>query len=426
MTIAVIDADLDGTLVGLRTGEDATIVALGPGVGARDGDTVIDAEGMALVAPLVNGHTHAAMTLFRGYGSDVQLQEWLSHYIWPAEARLTDDHVYWGTRLAAMEMLRTGTTSIFDMYWHPAAVARACHDAGIRAHVGGPLFDGGDATRLPALQDDARRWLDEIRGAPGHGDRIVESLSPHATYTVSEASLRWLAEFAREEDVLLHMHFCETVREVDDFLAAHDGLSPTVFLDRCGLLHDKMLLAHGCVMTPDDYALAAERGATIVTNPASNLKLASGRIFPYAVAAGAGVPIGLGTDGASSNNSLDLFGDLKWFALLQKHEAYDPTVLPAAEALAVAQGRRAPLLGGRPLAVGEPADFLLVRTDLPQMTPGNVLDNLVYAGAGEAVDTVVVGGTVLVRGHRVLPTADGVTEADILREARRCAAEILD
>lgn len=424
MTLTVTNAERDGQRVGVRC-DEGRIVALGPEVAVEPGDEVLDAHGMSLVEPMVNGHAHAAMTIFRGYGSDVQLQEWLQHYIWPAEGRLTDEHVYWGTRLAAVEMLRGGATHFFDMYWRPSAVARAVNDAGVRASVGGPLFDGGDPAGLPAIKDQAAEWLDAVRSSPGHGTLVTESLSPHATYTVSAESLEWIAQYAKDEGVLVHIHFCETIREVDDFQAAHDGLSPTVYLDRLGLLHPDVILAHGCVMTRDDYALVAERGATIVTNPASNLKLASGRIFPYAVAAGEGVAIGLGTDGASSNNGLDLMADLKLFALLQKHEAYDPTVLPAHDALAVAQGRRSPVLGGTELAVGGRADFLLVRTDLPQMTPGDLVDNLVYAGAGEAIDTAVVNGVVLMEGRRVRPTADGVTEADVLSEARRCAHDLL-
>ncbi len=427
MPITVVNArrpESPETPIGIRV-DHSTIVDLGPSVTPEPGDEVIDAAGMYLMEPLVNGHTHAAMTLFRGYGSDLPLMDWLQTYIWPAEARLTDEQVYWGTRLAALEMIRCGTTHFFDMYWRPGVAAQATVDAGIRATLGGPLFDGGDERKLAEVQAMGRDCLEAIEASPGYGTLISASLTPHATYTVSGRSLEWAAQFASERNIPVHIHFCETIGEVDDFRAANPGLSPTEYLDQRGLLHPKVLLAHACVMDQSDYELVAERGATVVTNPSSNLKLASGRIFPYRLAAGAGVHIGLGTDGASSNNSLDLLAELKNFALLQKHESFDATTLPAPEALAIAQGRRSPLLGGEELAVGGRADFLLINTDLPQMTPGDVVDNLVYSGAGESVDTVVVAGRVLMRNRTVHPGADGATASDVLTNARRCTVDLL-
>src|SRR5262249_12549965 len=154
------------------------------------------------------------MTLFRGFGSDLQLQEWLTTKIWPAEAKLTDDDVYWGTRLAAVEMLGSGTTHFFDMYWHPGAAARAAEDAGIRATVGGPLLDGGNAEGVGAVKDQAAEWLDELAA---YGPLISSALTPHAIYTVSEPSLAWVAQEAEARDVIVHIHFCETIREVEEW-----------------------------------------------------------------------------------------------------------------------------------------------------------------------------------------------------------------
>jgi 5-methylthioadenosine/S-adenosylhomocysteine deaminase len=355
------------------------------------------------------------MTLFRGYGSDLQLQEWLQDKIWPAEARLTDDDCYWGTRLAALEMIRSGTAHFFDMYWHPTATARAARDAGIRATVGAPLFDGRDASGLSAVQATALESLDELAGS---GPLVTASLTPHAIYTVSEASLRWVAETAAERDLLVHIHFCETTRECDEWNAASDE-TPTQFVDRIGLLGSKTILAHGCVIGDDDLERIAERGATIITNPVSNLKLANGQIFRYPEVAAAGINIGLGTDGASSNNSLDLLADLKIFTLVQKHGSYDPTTLPALTALEIAQGRHSPILPSSPLEPGAPADFLLVDTRRPEMNPGDLVDNLVYAANGDAVDTTVIAGRVVMR-HREIDGAD-----EVVAEARRCADRVL-
>ena len=394
MTLAVTGATLDARPVGLRV-EHGRIVEVGPDVAPRADDEVVAAEGTALVPGLVNGHTHAAMTLFRGYGDDLPLLEWLEHRIWPAEARLTADDVYWGTRLACLEMIRSGTVRFWDMYWQPGAVARAVDDTGLRATVGAPLVDGLDPDRSAALQTAARESFDELAQA---GPRVAAAFAPHAIYTVSEPSLRWIAEESHARELPVHIHLSETSDEVEQCVAAH-GDRPAAYLDRLGLLGPRTVLAHGVWLDDDELALVAERGASVVTNPVSNLKLAVGGVFRYGAARDHGIPVGLGTDGASSNNSLDLLQDVKVFALLQKHAARDPAVVPAAEAWAVATGARAPLLGqSARMAVGDPADFLLVRTTAPELSMGDFTAGLVYAATGAVVDTTVVDGRVLMRG----------------------------
>jgi 5-methylthioadenosine/S-adenosylhomocysteine deaminase len=414
MALTILDARLDDRPTGLRA-VDGIITELGPDLVPAPGDEVIAAGGMALVGGLVNGHGHAAMTLFRGYGDDRQLQEWLEELIWPAEARLTAEDVYWGTRLAALEMIRSGTTHFFDMYWHPDEVARAARDAGLRATVGAPLFDGHQATGLSALQATALDSLDRLASC---GPLITPSLTPHALYTVSEPSLDFVAGLAAERDLIVHLHLSETRREVDEWMQDHDD-RPAFHADQRGLLGPRTILAHGCHLDRSELELVAERGATVVSNPVSNLKLAGGGTFPYPLARACGVAVGLGTDGASSNNSLDLLADLKVFALIQKHEAYDPTVAPASEVLAIAQGRRSPVLAGDALEVGAAADVLLVDTGHPALNPGPLVDNLVYAANGDVVDTTIVAGRVLMR-HRVVPDAD-----EVIAAARRCSARVL-
>jgi 5-methylthioadenosine/S-adenosylhomocysteine deaminase len=261
-----------------------------------------------------------------------------------------------------------------------------------------PLIDGLDADKSDALRAEAERTLDVLVDA---GPSITPSLGPHAIYTVSEKSLHWIAELSSERGLAVHIHLSETEGEVRDCVRAH-GLRPAAYLDRIGLLTPHTVLAHGAWFDEDEMALVGERGATVVTNPVSNLKLAVGSEFPYAKAAEYGIPVGLGTDGAASNNALDLFQDVKHFALMQKQIARDPAAMPASEAWAVATGRRAPFLGqsGR-LAAGEPADFLLVRADAPELTPGDLTANLVYAASGSVVDTTVVAGRVVMRGGEV-------------------------
>ena len=375
------------------------------------GDEVVDADGLAMIPGLVNGHTHAAMTLFRGYGNDLPLMEWLEQKIWPVEARLDADDVYWGTRLACVEMIRSGTVRFWDMYWQPAAVARAVDDSGLRASVGLPLIDGMDPQRGRAVCAEAARALDDLGGC---SPRVTPSLTPHGIYTVSEESLRWVAQESAARDLPVHLHFLETADEVTGCLERTGGVGPGAYLDRIGLLTDRVVLAHGCYLDDADLDLVAARGATIVTNPVSNLKLAVGRVFPLAAARGRGIAVGLGTDGAASNNGLDLLQDVKFLALVQKHGSGDPAACPAAEAWSIATGAAAPALGqsGR-LAVGEPADFLLVRGDAPELTPGPLIDNLVYAAAGAVVDTTVVAGRVLMRSREL--TFD---EAEVRARAR--------
>jgi 5-methylthioadenosine/S-adenosylhomocysteine deaminase len=390
--LVVTDARLGGEPVGLRCAADGTIAALGPEVVAAPGEEMLDAAGAILLPPLVNGHTHAAMTLFRGSGGDLPLMPWLEERIWPVEARLSPEDVYWGTRLACLEMVRSGTTRLWDMYWHPEATARAVADAGMRATIGAPLFDKGrDAGEM---RDGARESLAMLEGL---GGPISPSLAPHSIYMVSEESLAFIAALSAERDAPVQIHLSETAPEVEDCIAAH-GLRPAAYLDQLGLLTERTLLAHGVWLDEDELALVAARGATVVSNPAANMKLAVGGVFPYPEARAAGVRVGLGTDGAGSNDSLDLLADLKLFALAQRHAAADATAIAAADAWAIATGAAAPLLGATPVAGGAPAPLLLLDPAAPQQAIGDLAADLVYAASGAAVDTVVVAGRVLMRG----------------------------
>ncbi len=406
MSLTVVDALFGGERVGLRC-EDGAIAALGPAVQPEPGDETIDAGGGHLVAPLLNGHTHAAMTLFRGSGGDLPLMPWLEERIWPVEARLEAEDVYWGTRLACAEMIRTGTTRFWDMYWHPGAVARAVEDSGLRATVGAPLFDAdGNAERL---RETARVSLEELAAdAPG----VSPSLAPHSIYTVSEESLRWVAELASERGVAVHIHLSETEPEVESCLRDH-GVRPASYLDRLGLLGERTLLAHGVWLDRAELELVAERGCTVVANPVANMKLAVGGQLDYMTAREVGVAVGLGTDGAGSNDSLDLMADVKSFALTQKHAAGTAAAIGAAEAWEVATGRRSPLLAGgeAALAPGAPADFLLLRPDAYELAIGELASNLVYAAAGSVVDTTVVAGRPLMRAGEIPWLPEALTRA---------------
>ena len=404
--LAVTGAVLDGEEVGLRTNGRGEIAEVGPGVAPAGDDEVLDADGMALLPGFINGHTHAAMTLFRGYADDLPLMEWLERHIWPAEARLEADDVYWGARLACAEMIRTGTVRFWDMYWQPGATARAVADSGLRATIGAPLIDvtGGG---LEGLRRAAEEGLAELDDAPA---TVTASLAPHAIYTVSPESLAWIGERSRQSDLPIQIHVSETESEVHDCLELH-GVRPVELLDRCGVLGPRTALAHSVWLDESERELIAARGSTVVTNPVANMKLAVGAAFDLAAARGRGIPVGIGTDGAGSNNSLDLLADAKHLALLQKHEAADAAAAPAEEVLAIVAGRRAPLLGAGELAPGEAADFLLARTDRPELGIGSLAAGLVYASSGAVVDTTVVAGRVLMRGGAVEGVEETVARA---------------
>jgi len=244
------------------------------------------------------------------------------------------------------------------------------------------------------MRSEAVEHLDALSA---FGGLVDPALAPHSIYMVSEESLRFIAELSAERDVPVQIHLSETKPEVDDCIGEH-GRRPAAYLDDLGLLTERTVLAHGVWLDDEELDLIAARGATVVSNPAANMKLAVGKVFDYPSARAAGVGVGLGTDGAGSNDSLDLLADLKLFALAQRHAAADATAISVDDAWAVATGAKAPLLGATPLKIGAPADFLLLDPSAPELAIGDLTADLVYAADRTAVDTVVVAGKVLMRG----------------------------
>ncbi len=417
--ICVINASFEGETVGLLA-RGGKIEEIGAGVSPADRDTagpatVVDAGGALLLPPLVNGHTHAAMTLFRGHGDDLPLMRWLQEAIWPVEAKLDAEDVYWGTRLACLEMIRTGTARFWDMYWEPAAVARAVEDSGLRATVGPPMIDPNAASEVGARDRTLVGQLDQLAS---FGPRVSPVVSPHSIYTVSTEGLETAAGLAAERDLPLQIHLSETLPEVEDCIAKY-GVRPAVYLDSIGLLNERTVLAHGVWLDREELELIAARGATVVANPVANMKLAVGGVLPYPEARKAGVRLALGTDGAGSNNSLDLLADLKTFALSQRHAAGDAEAIPVEEAWAIATGRRSDLIGDpEPLAPGKPADFLLLDPDALELALGDLTSNLVYTATGSVVGTTVVDGRILMEGG----TVEGADE--VIVKARERAARL--
>lgn len=414
MTILIKNARLGDAAADVLI-RDGRFDSIGPEADVAAG-TVVDGSGKAILPSFHNTHTHAAMTLLRGYADDMELHTWLSEHIWPFEAGLTEEDVYWGARLACLEMIRSGTTFFTDMYWHWRGTARAVEEMGLRAALSAAFFDFGDPGRAEAM----KRQVMELHAESGSfSGRIQFVLGPHAIYTVSAASLRWIAEYAAEHGLRIHMHLSETRKEVEDCQAEH-GLRPVEYLHSLGLLGRHLSLAHAVWLSEAEMELLAVHGVQVAHCPVSNMKLCSGR-FDMAGMRRHGVPVALGTDGCASNNSLDMFGEMKAASLLAKITSMNPSLFPAREALDAATVAGAHMFGlesGR-IAVGAPADCVLVDLNRPCMTPDHHLEsNLVYSATGACVDTVICGGRILMQGGVV----DG--EKEILARAGETAARL--
>lgn len=386
--------------------EDGVIKEVGEKIKDHDAEFIIDGDRATALPGLYNMHCHSPMTLLRGYSDDMQLFEWLSTLIWPTEAHLTPEDMYLGARLACLEMIRTGTVFFNDMYFGMDRVADAVDDAGIRACICYCTIDNGDAEKRESELRQTKEIINYVRAK--NNPRILAGVSPHAVYTVSEEALCALAEMSEAENVPLHIHISETEKEVEDCVAAH-GMRPPAWLDKCGVLSPRCIAPHSCWLNKEDIELYAKRGVTAVMNPVSNMKLAGGKVVPYRELVNAGVNVALGTDGASSNNSLDMFEEMKVAALLQKFATNDPTVMPAAEALKVASfnGAKAVGLKGGLLAPGYLADIILVERN-PSSVPAFSTDsNAVYATCGKDVTTTICDGAVLMH-DKYIPGMDEI------------------
>ncbi|GAB4294593.1 MAG: TRZ/ATZ family hydrolase [Thiohalomonadaceae bacterium] len=378
-------------------------------------ETELELPGHALIPGLINAHTHAAMSLMRGLADDLPLMDWLNHHIWPAEARwVGEEFVHDGTQLAMAEMLRGGTTCFHDMYFFPDAVARAASHAGMRAVVGMIVIDFPTAWAQNADEylHKGIKVHDQFHGDP----LITTAFAPHAPYTVADEPLRKVAMYAEEMDVPVHMHVHETAHEVEQAVTAR-GQRPLQRLADLGLLSPRLLAVHMTQLDADDIAAVAAAGAHVVHCPESNLKLASG-FCPVDRLLKAGVNVALGTDGAASNNDLDMFGEMRTAALLAKGVAGDASAVPAARVLRMATLNGARALGldqvTGSLQVGKAADIVAVRLDDIETRPlYHPISQLVYATGRDKVSDVWVAGRHLLKERR-LTTLD---EAHLLTRA---------
>jgi len=361
----------------------------------------IDGTRKAAVPGLFNCHTHAAMTLFRGYADDVALQDWLEKKIWPLEAKLTPDDIYWGTKLACLEMIKTGTTFFSDMYWNVPSIAKAVGESGIRATLSAAFTDSeGKDKRDKNIRLNKQLYKQIHDTADG---RIRMALGPHAPYTASKEALLWCKGFADKHGLLIHIHVSENRHEVEESVKK-TGLRPVEYLEKIGFLGSNVIACHCAWVNDDETAILAKRKVKVVHNPASNLKLASAFSFPYAKLKKAGLPVLLGTDGAASSNNLDMFGAMRLASLLQKGVDANPTALPASDVLAMATAGSANAFGIDAGAIreGKLADLVLVDLQRPELTPNhNLVSNLVYSATGSCVDTTICDGKILMQNGRV-------------------------
>ncbi|MBP1986413.1 amidohydrolase [Halolamina salifodinae] len=361
----------------------------------------LDAEGGLVIPGLINAHGHAAMALLRGYADDKPLDAWLQEDIWPAEGELTAEDIRIGTELAAVEMIRTGTTGFADMYFEEPHVAGVVEASGLRAMLGhGFVSVGKDPEDARADMEKSVNFADQYDNLGG--GRISTAVMPHSLTTVNEELLCDAVERAREVDVPVHIHANETTDEVDPIVDER-GVRPLEYAEEIGLLEDGDFLAHCVHVDDEEIERLADSEATAVHCPASNAKLASG-IAPVQAMLDAGITVGLGTDGAASNNDLDMFDEIRDAAMLGKLGAEDAAAVPASAAVRMATEGSAAALGfdaGR-VEAGATADLAVVDLDAAHLTPEHdLVSHLAYAASGQDVRHTVCDGQVLMEDQEI-------------------------
>ncbi|MDD5502595.1 MAG: amidohydrolase [Candidatus Thermoplasmatota archaeon] len=358
----------------------------------------IDAKGDFVLPGLINIHTHAPMSILRGYGDDMTLETWLNNRIWPAEAKFNSEIIRAGTDLALLEMIASGTTAFNDMYFFEDEIAEQTEKAGLRGFLAEAIIDLGSAEKakekLAKCESFVKKWK---------GNELIEPvISPHGAYTCTPETLVKSAELSEKYRLLLHTHCSETRSEVYD-VQKRFGARPVEHLEKCGIIGPKTTLAHCGWITKAEVKTISKAGATLAHCPVSNMKLATGGYAPLPEMFDAGGNVGLGTDGAASNNTLDMFETMKFCALLFKHHRWDPTILPAQKVLDLAtiggaKAMRRPDLGS--IEPGKTADIIIVDGKRPNLVPAyHPVSNLVYAAKGADVKTTICNGKILMENR---------------------------
>ena len=424
---AVVTMDAEGRVLPRGSvaisGRDIVAVDAAEAIAARYvAKETFDAGGQIVMPGLVNTHTHAPMVLYRGLADDLALMEWLQKYIFPAEAKtVSPEFVRAGTRLAALEMIQSGTTTFTDMYYFEEEIARVTKAAGLRGVLGQTViqFPVADAKTPEAALERAEAFLTEF----ANDELIVPALAPHAMYTLDGKTLKAVRAMADRHKAPVLIHLAETADESKTSMQRHKA-SPTSYLESLNFWGPRTLAAHGVWLSAADIAILAKRKVGLSHNPESNMKLASGTAKVPALRR-AGVPVGLGTDGAASNNDLDMFEAMRQAAFLHKLTTNDPRTLPAKAVLAMGTIEGARALGMHDqigsLEAGKRADLIVVSTAGARQTPlYDPVSHLVYVARGADVTTTIVNGKFLMRDRKVLTLAEG----EILKEASVQAAKV--
>lgn len=379
---------------------------------------VVDCDGMTAMPGLVNMHTHAAMSMMRGVGEDIFFHEWIDR-IWDIESKIDEEYVYHATKVACLEMIKTGTTTFNDHYWHMPMAHKAAVEMGLRPVLAYVICDRNDPEeserqKVQCLQmyEEALKW----------SDHSLFAIAIHAIYSVREEMILWAVRFARERGLKIHIHVSETRKEVDDCKAQHGGMSPVEYLDSLGALGPDVIAAHTLWLSDNDVRILGERGVTCVHNVNSNLKLASGYRFMYNELRDAGANICLGTDGCASSNNLDMLETMKTSAMIQKAWRDDPSAMPLDELMAMATANAGKALGidiGK-IEEGALADLLIVDTqNYNFLSPGTFEANLVYSAHSDCINSMICNGKFVMR-DRIVPG-----EKEILAEAKKVLRKII-
>ena len=378
----------------------------------------IDCTGKTAVPGFVNMHTHAGMAMMRGIGEDMSFHSWLEK-IWEIESRIDEEYVYHSTKVACLEMIKTGTTTFNDHYWYMPMAHKAVMEMGLRAVLAYVICDRNEPQESERQKVQCAEMYELARQWEG---QAAFSIAIHAIYSVTEEMILWATQFARERGLKIHIHLSETSKEIEDCARQHGGMSPVEYLDSLGVLGPDVIAAHTLWLSENDIRILGERGVTCVHNVNSNLKLASGYRFLYNELRDAGANICLGTDGCASSNNLDMLETMKTAAMIQKAWRNDPSAMPLNEIMAMATSNAGKALGlpiGR-IAEGMAADILIVDTmNYNFLSPGSFEANLIYSAHSDCVESVICNGRFIMR-DRVVPG-----EKEILSQASKVLAKLM-
>lgn len=402
--------------------KDNLIAEISSQIDESNASKIIDATGKIVIPGLINTHTHLSMTLFRGLADDLSLDSWLNDHIWPMEANLNGDFCYIGALLGAVELIKSGTTTFSDMYFYMEDVARAIDEAGIRAVLSYGMIDFDDEEKR---KNEIKANLELFEACDGMADgRIKVFFGPHSPYTASEELLIKVRELADEYNMGIHIHVSETQKEIED-VSSQKGLRPFEYLDKIGFLGPDVVAAHSVWLSDNEIEIIKKNNVKISHNPCSNMKLASG-VAPVSKLIENDICVSIGTDGASSNNNLDLIEELKTASLLQKVSTSDPKVLNSDEAIAMGTIKGAEALGLESeigsIEVGKKADIVLIDTNSANMVPdsSSLSSNIIYSANGSNVDTTICDGKILMENKKLTI----LDEEEIYAKARKAIKEL--